>query len=229
MWEFIDKIVYINLDHRQDRRDIMTKFFEKGQIPLEKVQRFSAIKQKEGDLGCTMSHTAVLELAKRNGWKNVLILEDDLEWLNFEEGYKQLEDLVSKPDWNVIMLTGWYKDFKFPRIYSAANTGAYLVNSNYYDILLSNRRNAIRCKTSWVKFTTSAPWKWNTDVGWCNLMRRDVWYGIYPCICCQTNTYSDISKVTYNAAGVHGINVGRGNLFKPIQNAQQQDSKKSGK
>jgi hypothetical protein len=37
MWDFVDKVIYINLDHRQDRRDIMTKFFENAKIPLEKV------------------------------------------------------------------------------------------------------------------------------------------------------------------------------------------------
>lgn len=217
MWEFIDKVVYINLDHREDRRQIMKKFFEDGQIPEDKIVRFSAIKHSTGDIGCTMSHAGVLRLAKKNGWKNVLILEDDLQWLDFEQGYKQLEDLVQKPDWNVIMLVGWYLKFDFPRIYSSANTGAYLVNSNYYDKLLRNREEAIAAKTSWKRWTTSAEWKWNTDVWWCRLMQKDVWYCIYPCICCQTNTYSDISGVVYNAEGIHGINTGKGNLFKHIK------------
>lgn len=225
MWEFVDKVVYINLDHRQDRRDIMKKFFEDGQIPPEKIQRFPAIKHSTGDIGCSMSHAAVVRMAKRNGWKNVLVLEDDLKWLDFEQGYKQLEDLVSRPDWNVIMLVGWYSKYKFPRIYSAANTGAYLVNSNYYDALIRNREEGIRAKTSWRRWATASNIRWNADVWWCKLMSTGVWYGLYPCICCQTNTYSDISKLTYNAEGVHGINVGKGNLFKPIQNAEQQNSK----
>lgn len=224
MWEFVDKVVYINLDHRQDRRDIMAKFFQEGHIPPEKVQRLSAIKHRRGDTGCTLTHAAVLRLAKENKWKNVLILEDDLEWLDFEAGYKKLEELVSKPDWNVVMLTGWYGKFNFPRVYASGNSGAYLVNSNYYDKLLRNREEAIRGLSSWKKWTTSVTWKWNTDVYWCRLMTQDVWYAVYPCICHQTNTYSDVSKVTYNAAGVHGINKGRGNLFDPIQNAKQKDT-----
>lgn len=229
MWEFIDKIIYINLDHRQDRRDIMAKFFEQGQIPMEKVMRFPAIKHNRGDTGATMSHAEVLRIAKRNQWKNVLILEDDLVWNEFEQGYKQLEELVQKPDWDVIMLVGWYLRYDFPRIRSAANAGAYLVNSNYYDTLLKNREEALRNLTSYRLWTTSRGWKWNTDVWWVRLMQKDVWYGIYPCICHQTNTYSDISKITYNASGVHGINTGRGNLFQPIQNAKQKDTTKGRK
>ena len=83
MWEFIDKIIYINLDHRDDRRKIMSKFFQNTKIPLEKVVRFSGIKKKYGPRGCLESHTSILELAKENGWKNILILEDDLEIFNF--------------------------------------------------------------------------------------------------------------------------------------------------
>lgn len=225
MWEFIDKVVYINLDHRQDRRDIMKKFFDEGKIPEDKIHRFPAVKRKNGALGCIESHAEVLRLAKRNKWKNVLILEDDLQWLNFEEGYKQLEELVEKPDWNVIMLVGWYSNYKFPRIYNAANTGAYLVNSNYYDKLLANREESVKKIRSFNFLIAGNQSKWNADVWWNRIMKVDIWYAIYPCICCQTNTYSDISKTTYNAAGVHGINIGKGNLFDPIQNAQQENSK----
>ena len=219
MWEFVDKVVYINLDHRADRREIMDRFFTEGQIPREKVIRFPAIRRNRGDTGATMSHAEVLRMAKREGWKNVLILEDDLVWNDLDQ-YKQLEELVAKPDWNVIMLLGWYLTYDFPRVYSAANAGAYLVNSNYYDTLLRNREESIRNLTSYRKWTTVCGWKWNTDVWWVRLMQKDVWYGVYPCICRQTSTYSDISKITYNAGGVHGINVGRGNLFDPIQNAK---------
>lgn len=48
MWEFVDKIVYINLDHREDRRTIMNTFFDKGNIPEEKIHRFSAVKDLNG-------------------------------------------------------------------------------------------------------------------------------------------------------------------------------------
>ena len=219
MWEFIDKVVYINLEHRQDRRDIMKEFFEKGQIPEDKVVRFNAIKRENGQIGATYSHAEVLKLAKQNGWKNVLICEDDLEWTNFEEGYAKLEEYVKLPKWDVIMLVGWYVKHDLPRIYSAGNAGCYLVNSTYYDTLLVNRLWSIRNMEGFGKFLKPF-WKFTLDVAWCDLMRRNIWYGIYPCICRQKNTYSDISKITYNASGVEGIFTGRGNLFDPIQNAK---------
>jgi glycosyl transferase family 25 len=219
MWEFIDKVIYINLDHRQDRRDIMAEFFEKGNIPLEKVIRFPAIKREDGKIGAIYSHMEALKLAKQNGWKNVLICEDDLEWLHLEEGYKQLEEYIKFPNWHVIMLVGWYGEHKLPRIMTAGNAGCYLVNSSYYDRLIRNRQDSLNQLLGIRKWLRPNTWSFTVDVFWNSIMKVDNWYGLYPCICRQKNTYSDVSKMTYNASGVHGIYNGKGNLFVPIQNA----------
>jgi glycosyl transferase family 25 len=143
MWDFINKIIYINLEHREDRRKIMEKFFDDTKIPLDKVVRFSAIKRSHGELGALESHTEILKLAKENCWKNILILEDDLEIFHFEEGYKQLEDLVKLSKWDVIMLAGWYHKYEFPRVFEAYNAGAYLIHSDYIETLLKNREYSV--------------------------------------------------------------------------------------
>ena len=67
----IEHVVYINLDHRTDRRQHMEK--EVSIFPSERVTRFSAIKHDYGAIGCTRSHIAVLEMAISSDWKNVLI------------------------------------------------------------------------------------------------------------------------------------------------------------
>ncbi len=222
MWEFIDKIVYINLDHREDRREIMKKFFAEGQIPEDKIMRFPAISSNKGYIGCLKSHTAVLEIAKNNKWKNVLILEDDLQWYNLDTQYKVLEDLVTTKQWDVIQLVGWYVKYDFPRIYETMNSGAYLVNEHYYDRLIANRRQSIKRITGFevlykpfIQFTC--------DVYWNKLAAIDNWYGLYPCICRQVDIYSDNSKITYKQSEVNGIYPGReeqNKIFVPIQNAQ---------
>ena len=210
MWEFIDKIVYINLDSRQDRRDIMTKFFREKNVPMEKVIRFSAIQQKSGALGCLKSHTAVLSMAKQNNWNNVLILEDDLQWINFDSAYRQLEEYVRKPDWNVIMLTGWYREYSFPRIYSSYNTGAYLVKNSYYDTLLANRNYAVYMRSKALFFQPKVPH--DADVSWDHCMKTGVWYGLYPCIISQVDGPSDNSKGIIKASlavGIYSLEVRR--------------------
>jgi GR25 family glycosyltransferase involved in LPS biosynthesis len=204
MWDFVDKFIYINLDHRQDRRDIMSKFFEEGQIPLEKVVRFPAIKRSHGALGCLESHTEVLKLAKKEGWKNILILEDDMEWIQFKEGYSRLVEFTKLPDWNVILLVGWYYEYKFPRIYFSNNSGAYLVNQAYRDTLLKNREVSLHKLKHGVGFNYKNS-KYNSDVYWCELMKKDVWYGLHPCICRQVDGFSDINKKNLESSKVIGI------------------------
>jgi glycosyl transferase family 25 len=206
MWEFVDKIVYINLDFQEDRRKIMKKFFEDTKIPLEKVHRFSAIKRNKGELGCLESHTQVLRLAKREGWKHILILEDDLKILNFEDGYKKLEELVNLPKWDVIMLTGWYWEYEFPRIFKACNTGAYLVNSNYIDRLLENREFSLskmaNAKTVGFSMSTDI---YNADVYWHKLQEKDTWYAINPCLAYQVDGFSNINKKFIESSKIVGV------------------------
>ena len=104
-FRFVEHVVYINLDHRTDRLEQVTAELA-PYFPPEKVTRFSAIQLDRGALGCTLSHIAVLELAKAKGWKNVLVLEDDAMWKaeQFEEAYATLDRLASNP-YDAIMLS----------------------------------------------------------------------------------------------------------------------------
>lgn len=200
----MDKFIYINLNHRQDRRDIMSKFFKEGQIPLEKVVRFPAIKRSYGQLGCLESHTGALRLAKKEGWKNVLILEDDMEWVDFKEGYSRLEELINLPNWNVILLVGWYYRYKFPRIFESNNAGAYLVNEAYRDTLLKNREFSLNKLIHGIGFDYRNR-KYNADVYWTELMKKDIWYGLNPCICRQVDGFSDNLNRVVEVSKVVGI------------------------
>jgi len=216
MWEFVDKFIYINLDNRQDRRDVMYKFFEEGQIPLEKVVRFSAVNKKYKPLGCLESHTEVIKLAKKEGWKNVMILEDDMEWVDFKEGYSRLVELTKLPDWDVILLVGWYYEYNFPRIYFSNNAGAYLVNEAYQDTLLKNRELSLNKLKLGIGFDYKNP-KYYTDVYWSELMAKDIWYGLNPCICRQVDGFSDINNRIVESSKVVGIfsETVRKSVYKP--------------
>jgi len=208
MWEFVDKVVYINLDRREDRRQIMKEFFEKGQIPEEKIYRFSAIKDPIGFIGCAKSHIGVLKLAKQNKWKSVLILEDDLEWIDFANTYNKLEDLIKIETWDVCMLTGLYFITNPPYIKFAFYTNAYIVKEYYYDTLIQNMEYGLSKKQDVMiersKHMLSFRRKYNhplyehlynVDVYWTKLQQRDNWIGcLDPPICQQKATYSDINN-----------------------------------
>ena len=84
----IKHIFYINLEKRTDRKEHVEKELEK--IGIYGAERFNAISLINGAIGCSMSHIKCLETAKKNNWSHVLIVEDDIQFLNPELFTKQL-------------------------------------------------------------------------------------------------------------------------------------------
>ena len=189
MFEFIDKVVYINLDYREDRRKSIEE--QLNVFPPEKVVRFSAIRDTyNGLIGCVKSHIAVLEMAVQNKWTNVLILEDDAVWNKFEEGYALLEKLAKNP-YDVILLgsslTKFDKDtYKLRNGYT---TTAYLVSRQYYEILLHNFKTGLAGL-----ITTQHEVQYALDKYWVSLQKTDNWYCVIPCLMYQLESWSDITN-----------------------------------
>ena len=80
-WSDVDKIIYINLDRRQDRNVKIEEQLARAKIPANKVIRFSAICHEYPNSGCNLSHSAVLKMAYDSDCQNVLILEDDIKYV----------------------------------------------------------------------------------------------------------------------------------------------------
>ena len=188
MFEFVEHVVYINLDHRTDRRiEIeaeLVKYF-----PVEKVQRFSAIRNEHGGIGCTRSHIAVLEMAKTNGWKNYLVVEDDAIMSNFSKGYPLLEKLVQN-SFDVITLgTVYAKYTPEHKLLSGQTTTAYIVQNHYYDTLLENFREGL----NGFLLTGNYP-MYSIDQYWKRIQPRDNWFCVIPSLMIQRPGYSDIER-----------------------------------
>lgn len=188
-WDFIDKVIYINLNHRTDRNESMkemTKCFE------DKVIRFSAIQQEPGFIGCTKSHIAVLEMAIENKWKNVMILEDDAIWNKYEQGYDKLKKFINTA-YDVIVLGGTFVNRIGDKVLSCKTTVGYVVNSNYYLTLLNNFKEGL----SMLEQTHNKD-LFAIDSYWSKLQQKDNWLIITPCLVYQKPDYSDICKVHQN-------------------------------
>ena len=107
----LDAIIYINLENRGDRKDLLMKELEKLNTDMSKVHKVSGVYMpKNGHKGCIQSHILALNMIKLNKWERVLILEDDAE-LDMEPDVinnlinKSMEELDNNhPEWNVIML-----------------------------------------------------------------------------------------------------------------------------
>jgi glycosyl transferase family 25 len=191
MWEFVDKVVYINLDKRTDRRADMEKILATFG---SKVIRYAAHETIPGFVGCMQSHVGVLELALASGWKNVLIFEDDVEWHHFHEGYVLAEHLASN-QYDVIHFgpSQSNRNVKYDkntmRLYDGQSASGYLVNGHYIEKLLNHNRGGLS-----TLIDTNNELLFGADQWWKSLMIHDNWYAILPVLVYQKPGYSDIRK-----------------------------------
>lgn len=124
-FDFFDEIYCINLDERVDRWEHAKLEFEKAGI-LDKVKRFSAIKNIDGRVGIIQSNLAIIKMAKEKKLKNVLVFEDDVEFI-----VDNPQDVLQKTI-NQIGNIKWYL------FYLGANTHEKLIKFKPNLILLKN-------------------------------------------------------------------------------------------
>lgn len=107
----IDGIVYINLENRGDRKELLLKELESLYTDMSKVNKVSGIYiPKNGHKGCVQSHIIALNIAKLNKWPLTLILEDDAQLDVLPEDFNNIINIVldklNNKSWDVIMLEG---------------------------------------------------------------------------------------------------------------------------
>jgi len=124
-FSFFNKIFCINLDHRTDRWEVCQKEFDKIDI-LDQVERFSAIKSDDGRIGIIKSNLEIVKYAKKNKLDNVLVFEDDVQFI------------VDNP--NEVLKTSLSQlgDMKWVLFYLGANTHNKLIKIKPNLILLKN-------------------------------------------------------------------------------------------
>jgi glycosyl transferase family 25 len=191
MFEFVDKIVYINLAHRQDRKQSILEEFSRVSVPEDKIERFDAIKMQNGAIGCTMSHIAVLMRAIDKGWKNYMVVEDDMQWENFSDAYQNLSGCYSNHD--VVILGGSVPQFQQDKLVYCQTTTGYLVHSHYYQTLLDNFQHGLNNLLA----TGNKP-LYAIDMYWNHLIKKDNWTLLRPCLVSQKPGHSDIEGCHVN-------------------------------
>ena len=72
---------YINLDRRVDRKQHVEQQLNNLGVPY---QRFKAVQLENGAIGCSMSHLSILVKARKEQLPHVMIVEDDITFLNPE-------------------------------------------------------------------------------------------------------------------------------------------------
>jgi len=142
---YFDKIFCINLDRRQDRWAQCITEFDKHKLCVE---RFAAVdgntmrangKLTTGEMGCCMSHVGVLKLMIENRWNKILVLEDDISFLeNLNEFWETNQKFIPET-WNMLYLGGSHLNdpvhlngpiYKISKTYTTSSYGITLSMAN---------------------------------------------------------------------------------------------------
>ncbi|MCI0558612.1 MAG: glycosyltransferase family 25 protein, partial [Nitrososphaera sp.] len=156
--DFFPHKVCINLDRRQDRWERMRARFARHNIG--QVVRFPALDGKSLDIpsiwddfpgayGCLRSHLAVVEQAREDAQKSVLIFEDDAVLdpqfnTRFAASIKQLPD-----DWDMVLFGGIHgksaarTSSNIMRVTHSLSTYAYAMKHTIYDGFIELNRQAL--------------------------------------------------------------------------------------
>jgi hypothetical protein len=107
-----DKIFYINLAHRKDRKKQITNEIKKMEMPEDKIIRIDAVRNKyNGHIGCCKSHIKTIELAKKMNLNNAVVLEDDFVFtIPKKEVDEKINYFLKKfKNYDIIQLTTVFK------------------------------------------------------------------------------------------------------------------------
>lgn len=120
--DYFDKIFCINLSRRTDRWDHAQKQFNKFELyPVERFEGYDKptdhLGNPNGNMGCTSSHRALLEIIAYHEWSRVLVFEDDFEF-RFDDANEQFDAMIKEvpEDWDMLYLGGHYAEKPIRRV-----------------------------------------------------------------------------------------------------------------
>lgn len=146
----IDAFIYINLDHRTDRRQHIEKELARMGVDPSKVHRLPAFYETIcGHLGCGLSHIKALELAVENKWSRIMIMEDDFSFLVSQEDFKLSLLEADTILWDVLLLARGHNNLgeligRMRKVIYCTTASGYIIKSHYFETLLANFRESVK-------------------------------------------------------------------------------------
>jgi glycosyl transferase family 25 len=190
----LENVFYINLASRTDRREKVEEELTKLKW---KFERFDAIRNENGRIGCSTSHLRVLELAKSRDLDYVVVVEDDIHF-TFPALFNALFDQFKKSkeynEFDVLLLAGNLRppvelvSKHLLRVHKSWTTTGYIVKKHYYDTLIENIREGIENLTK----EPENHHLYAIDAYWMRLQERDRWFILVPRTINQRPDMSDI-------------------------------------
>lgn len=194
-----EKIVYIKTPGTSSEEELFSFNINRLKIPEDQIINFNANQTDIIGADHMQSHIAVLQMAREKKWKNVLIIEDDVSFVQCIETDKQCNHfllLLKNVKWDVAILSANYQKTSSLienscclKIDAAQMMGAYAVNENYYDTLIANYAEVFDNQTKNIIQN-----EYPIDIYWNKLMPQHRWLGIWPCAAFKRNDIGHINK-----------------------------------
>jgi GR25 family glycosyltransferase involved in LPS biosynthesis len=194
----MDKIVYINMDSRTDRRSAIQQEFKRVGFNEDNIVRFPASSYNGcPNSGCLLSHANALEMAYDKDYKNVLILEDDFVFIDdVAKIHADIDAFFSlNIEWDVVMFTtcaavvSEKTNSLISRISSSGNGAGYLVNRS----MMLELSMLFKAHVEDL-YTTKQHWVFQNDILWKSVMPTSQWYMFNHYLGYQKQGYSDLSQ-----------------------------------
>jgi glycosyl transferase family 25 len=195
----IKHTLYINLEHRTDRKENVE--LQLKSVGLTDFERFNAIKNNNGAIGCSMSHLQCLLTAKERNYEHIFICEDDITFLNPTLIINQINNFfLNHQEWDVLLVGGnnflpyTTIDNNCIKVNNCQCATGYIVKNHYFDTLIDNFKTGllglIKEPNKHIIFALDQYWK--------SLQKKDNWFLIIPLSVVQKEDYSDIEKKMVN-------------------------------
>ena len=177
--DYIDQIFFINLDSRIDRNEFIKNQLKDYNFSEEKITRFKAIENTHGFIGCAKSHLEILKIMRQKGYNNIIIFEDDFQFIiEKEQFHNNLELFFNnyRNKFDVLMLS--YNIHESEPIDNligycrkAQTASGYIVNKRILPELIDTMEKSL------VKLIeTHKHWLYMNDVSWYSLQKTKEWY-----------------------------------------------------
>lgn len=183
-----EHIVWINLEHRKDRRENVTR--QMSYLKDVHCTVLKATRMKDGFMGCTTSHIRALQTLKKKIVHYGVIMEDDFMYQN--DKMELIETFLSThPNTDVLCLSTNPWDLRdtdtegVKRAIMSGSSSGYIIRKGYIDTLIKNMNEALAARKP-------------LDVQWLSIQKRDNWYALYPPMGVQMPGFSDIEQKETN-------------------------------
>ena len=191
--DLINKTYYINLDHRKDRKEHLTKEFQR--IGFDNFERFPAVHCNFGALGCGLSHLSILKKFLEDPEIEIgMIIEDDAQFLVDREKIDEyIKNFKEDPDSDILCLGfGSYDQVpynsQFHRSLNLQTTSCYVVKKKFIPILIENISESCQLLSKSFNMENSI------DIYWKKLQKNYIFLIPKEKVVKQYPSYSDIIK-----------------------------------